>query len=147
MSISSLSLQPLEPSSARVGLQQTPCRVPAGFPSPATDYLEERIDIARELVKNPTATFLARVQGDSMRDAQVFDGDYLLIDRSLEPRNGSMVLAWVDGGFTVKFLRKTETGCLLQAANPEYPDQEFDEDAGARLWGVVTYVIHACAGS
>jgi DNA polymerase V len=116
--------------------------VPAGFPSPADDYLEDRIDLTRELVRNPTSTFLARVRGESMRDAGLVDGDLILIDRSRTPKAGSMVLAWVDGGFTVKFFHPTPQGCLLRAANPDFPDLQIHEEEDACIWGVVTHVIH-----
>lgn len=124
-----------------------PCavaRVAAGFPSPAEDYLEERIDLNRELVRNPTTTFLARVQGESMRDAGLSDGDLIVIDRSLDPASGSMVLAWVDGGFTVKRLWMEGGAVWLRAANPAYPDFQLQEDADTRLWGVVTHVVKRC---
>ncbi len=116
--------------------------LPAGFPSPADDYLEDRIDLNRELVQNPTSTFLARVRGDSMRDANLQDGDLILIDRSQVPRSGSMVLAWLDGGFTVKHLVLKKDRALLRAANPAYPDLELNEEEDNRIWGVVTHVIH-----
>lgn len=115
--------------------------VAAGFPSPATDYLEERIDLNRELVRNPTASFLARVRGESMRDAGLDDGDLILIDRSRRPVSGSMVLAWVDGGFTVKTLVLTEGRALLRAAHPGYPDLALSEEDGSQIWGVVTHMI------
>lgn len=118
--------------------------VPAGFPSPADDYLEDRIDLGRELIQNPTSTFLARVRGESMRDAGLLDGDLILIDRSRNPHPGSMVLAWVDGGFTVKFLHPHPEGFLLRAANASYPDLVVREEEDARVWGVVTHVIHSC---
>ncbi len=118
--------------------------VPAGFPSPADDYLEERIDLTQELVQNPSSTFLARVRGESMQDAGLLDGDLILIDRSRRPENGCMVLAWVDGGFTVKTLQLKEGRAFLQAAHPAYPDLELQEENGAKLWGVVTHVIHSC---
>lgn len=116
--------------------------LPAGFPSPADDYLEDRIDLNRELVRNPTSTFLARVRGDSMRDAGLQDGDLILIDRSRVPQSGSMVLAWVDGGFTVKHLILRPDGALLRAANPDFPDLPLTEEEDNRVWGVVTHVIH-----
>ncbi len=123
-------------------VSETP--VAAGFPSPATDYLEERIDLTRELVRNPSATFLARVRGESMRDAGLGPGDLILVDRSRCPRSGSLVLAWVDGGFTVKRLQLRDGKPLLQAANPAYPDIELHEDDGSQVWGVVSHIIKTC---
>lgn len=137
-----LSLHRIDPPAATARLHRTGNLVSAGFPSPADDYLEDRIDLTRELISNPTSTFLARVRGDSMRDAGLADGDLILIDRSRTPRSGSMVLAWVDGGFTVKTFSLQQGRCLLKAANPDYPDLEITEESGCHLWGVVTYVIH-----
>ena len=114
----------------------------AGFPSPADDYLEDRIDLTRELVRNPTSTFLARVRGESMVDAGLRDGDLVLIDRSLSPRPGSMVLAWVDDGFTVKTLHRRDGRFWLRAANPAFPDLELHPEDNPHIWGVVTHVIH-----
>ncbi len=138
---SPLSLASLAEPSASASLAFAPSPVAAGFPSPATDYLEERIDLTRELIRNPTSTFLARVRGESMRDAGLGNGDLVLIDRSLRPRSGSLVLAWVDGGFTVKHLHLREGRALLRAANPDFPDIELHEDDDARVWGVVTHII------
>jgi len=123
-------------------LQRMDTLVSAGFPSPAQDYLEDRIDLNRELVKNPTSTFMARVRGESMRDAGLQDGDLILVDRSRPARSGSMVLAWVDGGFTVKYLEFKDGETLLRAANPEYPDLRLTEEEDNRIWGVVSYIIH-----
>jgi len=118
--------------------------VAAGFPSPATDYLEERIDLNRELVRNPAATFLARVRGESMRDAGLEDGDLILVDRSRRPVSGAMVLAWLDGGFTVKRLRLRGERVCLESANAGYPDFELGEEDGSQIWGVVTHMIRSC---
>lgn len=137
-----LSLYLLDPSAPSASLNRIQAPLAAGFPSPADDYLEERIDLNRELIQNPTSTFLARVRGESMRDAGLRDGDLVLIDRSRSPRSGSMVLAWVDGGFTVKYLTLQADRALLRAANPDFPDLEFHEDEDAHIWGVVTYIIH-----
>jgi DNA polymerase V len=140
----SLALFLLDDLAAGLTLPRTNVPLSAGFPSPAEDYLEERIDLTRELVRNPASTFLARVRGDSMVDAGLRDGDLILIDRSRTPREGGMVLAWVDGGFTVKFLCRRGGRCWLRAANPAYPDLELREEDDARIWGVVTFVIQAC---
>jgi len=144
MSLEMLSLYFPEDAPPCPPLVMAAVPVPAGFPSPATDYLEERIDLNRELVRNPAATFLARVRGQSMRDAGLEDGDLILIDRSRRPASGSLVLAWVDGGFTVKRLRLLGERVCLQAANPDYPDFELREDDGSQIWGVVTHMIKSC---
>lgn len=140
-----LSLYLIDDEAPATPLARADASVPAGFPSPAEDYLEDRIDLTRELVRNPASTFLARVRGESMRDAGLADGDLILIDRSRAPGTGDMVLAWVDGGFTVKFLHFGRDHCLLRAANPDFADIEFHDEEDARVWGVVTHVIHSCA--
>ncbi|WFB37515.1 translesion error-prone DNA polymerase V autoproteolytic subunit [Kiritimatiellota bacterium B12222] len=142
MKTPALSLYMINHDLPSLSLRRMEALLPAGFPSPADDYLEDRIDLNRELVKNPTSTFLARVRGESMRDAGLQDGDLILIDRSREPRSGSMVLAWVDGGFTVKNLHLQGGRCWLRAANPDFPDLEVTEEEESSVWGVVTHVIH-----
>ncbi|MDF3128158.1 translesion error-prone DNA polymerase V autoproteolytic subunit [Kiritimatiellaeota bacterium B1221] len=142
MKTPALSLYLIDDPVAVPSLRRMDALLPAGFPSPADDYLEDRIDLNRELVQNPTSTFLARVRGDSMRDAHLQDGDLILIDRSQVPGSGSMVLAWIDGGFTVKHLILQKDRALLRAANPDYPDLELNEEEDNRIWGVVTHVIH-----
>ncbi|MCH8514214.1 MAG: translesion error-prone DNA polymerase V autoproteolytic subunit [Kiritimatiellae bacterium] len=145
MQHAAISLSTLDPHPPPASFPRAEVPVNAGFPSPAEDYLEERIDLNRELVRNPTATFLARVRGASMRDAGLEEGDLVLIDRSRTPRNGSMVLAWVDGGFTVKTLRFQSGRVWLSPANPAFPDMELCEEEEARIWGVVTHVVKCCA--
>lgn len=141
MQTPALSLYMIDDPAPVPSLRRMETLLSAGFPSPADDYLEDRIDLNRELVPNPTSTFLARVRGDSMRDAGLQDGDLILIDRSRTPHSGSMILAWVDGGFTVKHLHLQQGRCLLRAANPAYRDLEMTEEDGSRIWGVVTHVI------
>lgn len=113
----------------------------AGFPSPATDYMTQAIDLNKELVKHPAATFYGRVVGDSMIDAGVDEGDILVIDRSLEARDGSMAVCFVDGEFTLKYLRMRDGGLTLVPANHKYPEIEITEGMEFRMWGVVTYII------
>jgi DNA polymerase V len=113
----------------------------AGFPSPATDYMTQAIDLNRELVKHPAATFYGRVVGDSMIDDGVEEGDILVIDRALEARNGDMAVCFVDGEFTLKYLRFHEGGLTLVPANDRYPSIEIGEGSDFIMWGVVTYVI------
>ena len=119
----------------------------AGFPSPATDYITQAIDLNKELVRHPAATFYGRVVGDSMIDAGVEEGDILVIDKSLEPQDGDMAVCFIDGEFTLKYLRFTlETGSgmkklTLVPANDRYPSIEVDEGVDFKMWGVVTYVI------
>ena len=113
----------------------------AGFPSPATDYMTQAIDLNKELVRHPAATFYGRVVGDSMIDAGVEEGDILVIDRSLEPQDGDMAVCFVDGEFPLNRLCFTDGGLKLVPANPNYPEIEITEGVEFIMWGVVTYVI------
>ncbi|AFY61843.1 LexA family transcriptional regulator [Synechococcus sp. PCC 6312] len=117
--------------------------VSAGFPSPADDYIEQRLDLNRYLIKNPAATFMARVSGDSMIGVGIHDGDVIIVDRSLEPKDGQIVIAVLNGELTVKRLRRKCKRLLLQAENPNYPDIEITDASAFQVWGVVTNVIHA----
>ena len=113
----------------------------AGFPSPANDYMTQAIDLNRELVKHPEATFYGRVVGDSMIDAGVEEGDILVIDKSLDPKDGDMAVCFVDGEFTLKHLRFRDGRLVLVPANSKYPSIEIGEGVDFKMWGVVTYVI------
>ncbi len=113
----------------------------AGFPSPATDYMTQAIDLNKELVKHPAATFYGRVVGDSMIDAGVEEGDILVIDKALEPRDGDMAVCFIDGEFTLKHMKFHEGGMSLVPANEKYPVIEVTEGTDFVMWGVVTYVI------
>jgi DNA polymerase V len=115
--------------------------VPAGFPSPAEDYLEQSLDIARYLVKRPKTTFFMRAEGDSMIGAGINDGDLLVIDRAESARDKSVVVARVNDEFCVKQLRIIGGKCWLYPANPEYQPIEITEGDDAEVWGVVTYAI------
>lgn len=95
--------------------------IKAGFPSPAQDYMDIAIDLNQELVRHPSTTFYGRVRGDSMQDAHVFDGDILVIDKSLEPQSGDMAVCYIDGEFTIKYIEVTENRVSLIPANPLYP--------------------------
>jgi DNA polymerase V len=116
--------------------------VSAGFPSPAEDYIEQCLDLNDLLVKNPAATFFVRVSGDSMRGAGINHDDILVVDRSLEPANGRIVIAVLAGEFTVKRLRRDANSCRLLAENPDYPAIEVTEESACEIWGVVTGSIH-----
>lgn len=113
----------------------------AGFPSPATDYMTQAIDLNKELVRHPAATFYGRVVGDSMIDAGVDEGDILVIDKALEARDGDMAVCFVDGEFTLKYIHIREAGIVLKPANPKYPEIEITEGMDFKMWGVVTYII------
>ena len=116
--------------------------VQAGFPSPAEDYLENSLNLHDLVVQHPAATFYVRVSGDSMREAGIHSGDLLVVDRSLEPGDGKIVVAVINGEFTVKRLKMGPRGILLAAENASYPDLSISPDSDFQIWGVVTYVIH-----
>ena len=115
--------------------------VPAGFPSPAQDYDEPGIDLSRQLIDHPAATFLVRVAGDSMTGRGIDDGDELVVDRSLDPRPGDVVVALLDGEFTVKSFEPGPPAYLVPA-NPDFPVIALEGREGAEIWGVVTTCLH-----
>ena len=117
--------------------------VQAGFPSPAEDHASERVDLNKILIKHPLATYLMRVRGASMREAGIDDGDVVLVDRAVKPCHGHVVVAVVDGEFTVKRLWKRGSNLKLQAANPTYPDILPKDGQTVEVWGVVTNAIKA----
>ncbi len=116
--------------------------VRAGFPSPAQDYIGRSIDLNRELVAHPESTFYGRVEGDSMEEAGIFDGDIMVIDRALEPRDGAIAVCRVDGEYTVKFVEFHPDHVMLIPANPAYRPMRIDASERFDVWGIVTYVIH-----
>lgn len=116
--------------------------VQAGFPSPADDYVEKSLDLNELLIEHPAATFFVRVEGNSMIDAQIHSGDVLIIDRSLRAKSGSIIIAVLNGDFTVKRLILKKEKTFLVAENPKYPPIEILEENDFQIWGVVTYVIH-----
>ena len=118
--------------------------IKAGFPSPADDYMHDSIEFNRDLIKNPEATFYGRVSGDSMVEAGICDGDIAVIDRSLQPADGDIIVAFVNGEFTIKFLdmKHTDEGYLeLRPANPAYSPIRVSADDNFRVWGVVVWTI------
>ena len=118
-------------------------RLPAGFPSPADDYLEGKLDLNRHLIKHPAATFFVRVSGDSMLGAGIHTGDLLVVDRSLEAVDGNVIVAALDGELTVKRLSKRGTAVRLLPENRNYQPIEVQPQQEFEIWGVVTNVIHA----
>ena len=115
--------------------------IKAGFPSPTQDYMESAIDLNKELVKHPASTFYGRVKGDSMIDANVHDGDILVIDKSLEPRNGDMAVCFIDGEFTIKYIKIEKDVIWLQPANNNYQPIKVTIENDFLIWGIVTYCI------
>jgi DNA polymerase V len=150
-----VSLQLLEPADWGATLEQlrqrprrcllplASARVAAGFPSPADDYVESRIDLNDALIRHPSSTFFLRVSGDSMRGAGILDGDLLVVDRAVEPRPGRVVVAVIDGGFTLKYLNRHQGRWRLEAAHPDYPPLELEGCDDAAIWGVAIHAIHS----
>ena len=114
-------------------------KVGAGFPSPATDYIEDDVDLNTHLIKNAPATFIIRVQGKSMANVGIYDGDLLIVDRSINPKNSSTVIANVNEELVVKtFIKGKNNNYLASGPNKI----ELSENPNIIIWGVVTYVIH-----
>ncbi|MFP4111201.1 MAG: LexA family protein [Desulfonatronovibrio sp.] len=116
-------------------------RVPAGFPSPADDYMENSLDLNEHLIRNKAASFYIRVAGDSMNGAGIMSGDILLVDRSVDPAHNKIVVAIVDSEMTVKRLRYRQDRVFLVSENPEFRPIEITSHMDCRIWGVVTAVI------
>lgn len=116
--------------------------VSAGFPSPAEDYIEGRLDLNRHLIKHPAATFFVRVAGDSMIGAGIHPGDILVVDRALEPQDSNVVIAVIDGELTVKRISQRHGKLFLVPDNQAYEPLEIVEAMEFEVWGVVTSVIH-----
>lgn len=113
----------------------------AGFPSPAEDYISAPIDLNTELIVHPSTTFMGRVQGDSMRDAGIMDGDLLIIDKSLRPKTGDVAVCFIDGEFTIKYIHIQTDRILLVPANPDYPQIRITPENEFMIWGIVTFSI------
>ncbi len=118
------------------------CAVQAGFPSPADDYIEGKLDLNQHLIKHPTATFFVKAMGDSMIKAGIHSGDILVVDRSLEAKHGKIVIAAVDGYLTVKRLYKKNKEVCLMPENDDFDPIKLDEENEVVIWGVVTNVLH-----
>jgi len=116
--------------------------VRAGFPSPAADYVEGGLDFNALLINNTATTFVVRAEGESMLGAGIFPGDFLVVDRSLVARKEDIVIAVLDGDFTVKRLKYRNKHFILAPENPAYPVIRVDEASELSIWGVVTYVLH-----
>jgi len=115
--------------------------VKAGFPSPAEDFSEISIDLNIELLKNPSSTFFCRVSGDSMQDMGINNGDLLIVDKSLEPRNGKVAVCYIDGEFTLKTIKIEKDCCWLVPANEKFKSIKVTADNDFVVWGIVTYAI------
>ena len=117
-------------------------KVSAGFPSPATDYMENKLDLNEYLITHPAATFIVKASGSSMVNADIYSGDLLIVDRSVTPKSNNIVIASIFGDLTVKKLKKKEKSFFLMSANDEYTSIEVKEEMECFIWGVVTYIIH-----
>lgn len=115
--------------------------VHAGFPSPADDFLEGSLDLNNLVIKHPEATFFARVEGDSMQDEGIAEGDILVVDKAIEPFDGCLAVAYVDGEFTLKRVRMEPDRILLVPANPKYPVIEIAAGQDFAVWGVVRWIV------
>lgn len=115
--------------------------VSAGFPSPAEDFVEKELDLNEFMISHPAATFFVKVKGDSMMGAQISDGDILVVDRSQEPRNNSIVVAFVDGDFLVKRILKKKDNLYLIPENPKFTPIRITVEMDFKIWGVVTFII------
>lgn len=136
------SNQPIQISPNPLWLDICGWKVPAGFPSPAADHSQKRIDLNEHLIRNKEATFLFRVSGDSMIGAGIYEGDTLLVDRSIEPKHNSIVVAIIDNDFTVKRLYKRGGTVKLMAENLIYPPRVIKPEEELTIWGVVTFNLH-----
>ena len=117
--------------------------VSAGFPSPADDYTEENIDLNEHLISNPFSTFFLRVKGESMINAGIKDKDLIIVDKSLIAKPGDIVIAMIDGEFTIKRLSIKNNELYLKSENHNYPDFKFKNHIDVQIWGVVIYSIHS----
>lgn len=137
-----MSFQIYELSDNQLVIPMATSKVQAGFPSPAEGYEEERIDLADILITNKASTYCVRVKGNSMIDANIFPDDVLVVDKSLEATHGKIVIAVVDGEFTVKTLYSKDGIVKLIPANSEYPEIILTSEQELNIWGVVSYIIH-----
>lgn len=129
-----------------VGLQPTRLplfshKVAAGFPSPADDYIQGRLSLDEHLIRHRDSTFFVRAKGNSMTGAGIFDGDLLIVDKSLTPSSGDIVIAVVDGDLTVKRLMKRGSTVTLKPENPRFKEIEFKDGQELQIWGVVTSTV------
>ena len=118
--------------------------IKAGFPNSADDYMHESLDFNRDIIKHPEATFYGKVEGDSMIDLAIEEGDIAVIDRSIEPEHGDIVVSYIDGEFNIKLLdltHKKDGYIELKSANPKAPNFRINEDDNFRVWGVVIWTI------
>ena len=129
-------------ASTKLKIPMFTTRISAGFPSPADDFIDKTLDLNEFLIAHPSATFFVRVEGTSMIDASIHPGDILIVDKAVNPSPGNIVIAVIDGEFTVKRFQKKGKRSFLVAENPDFAPIEIMGDMTVEIWGVVTYVIH-----
>lgn len=129
-------------NNSKLSLPLFSAHVQAGFPSPADDYIEKKLDLNELLIKHPAATFFVRVEGDSMINANIKSGDVLIVDRACTPSDNKIVVAVLNGEFTVKRIHKKDTQLFLVPENRNFPRIEVTAEMDFEVWGVVTYIIH-----
>jgi DNA polymerase V len=117
-------------------------QVSAGFPSPADDYTELKLDLNKYLIKHPSATFYVKVKGESMKGAGINDGDILIVDRAVEPKNNDIAVCVINSEFTVKRIKKAKDTLYLIPENPDFKPIKVTEYNDFQVWGIVTYIIH-----
>ena len=140
------SIKVLRPSDLNLKKVKIPLlsdSISAGFPSPADDYTEENIDLNEHLISNPFSTFFLRVKGNSMINAGIKDKDLIIVDKSLTAKPGNIIIAMIDGEFTIKRLSIKNNELYLKAENHNYPDFSFRNHIDIQIWGVVIYSIHS----
>ena len=127
-----------KPSKSQIPLVEG---IRAGFPSPAEDFMEPTLDLNHYVIKNPASTFYARIVGDSMEGAGISDGDIVVIDKSLEPKDGNIAVCFIDGEFTLKRILLDKGHLWLQPANPKFKPIEITEENHFLVWGIVTHIV------
>lgn len=135
-----IKIAPIRPLKS-LRLPMATSAIKAGFPSPAEDYLEPPIDLNQTLIKHPASTFFGRVSGESMQNAGIDESDILIIDKALEPFDGAVAVCFIDGEFTLKFIKISNRELWLVPANPAYKKRKVTPESDFLIWGIVTYVI------
>ncbi|MFL2808933.1 MAG: LexA family protein [bacterium] len=128
-------------TSKNIELPYFDTKVQAGFPSPAEDHLEQRLDLNSLVIENPSATFFVRVAGESMKDSGITDGDILVVDRSIEVWENRIVVAVIDSEFTIKRFTRQNDSVVLEAENPDYPAIKITPETDFSVWGVVCWTL------
>lgn len=129
-------------TSAKLLLPYYDNSIPAGFPSPALDYIEQRLDLNEHLIEHPNSTFIIKVKGDSMVEAGINDEDLLIVDKSRQPEMGQVVIAELNGEFTVKFIEEIKGELYLVPANKKFDPILINDETEFMVWGIVIYTIH-----